>query len=156
MTSFSFDLNGVPEYTRRLRAIRDRASNERSMFQALADRFKDSERSIFASQGASLGRAWTPLSPAYAAAKDREYPGQPILQRTGRLKRSLTETPRIRFRGNTMEIGTDIDYSEWNNDGVPSNNLPARPHVGLTFGHRQAWVNDVREYLVNGRPLRRF
>ncbi len=155
-SSFTFDLNGIEAYNARLRRIRDRASNERTMFRGLIARFKNSERRIFDSEGQALGSRWRPLSPEYAAAKSRDYPGTPILVRTGRLRSSLTERPTVRFRGNTMEIGTNVPYSEWNQRGVPQNGLPARRHVGLTIGDRSAWVNDVRQYIINGRPLKEF
>lgn len=153
-SSFTFDLNGVAEYSARLRRIRDRASNERTMFRGLVARFKNSERRIFQTQGAALGSPWRPLSPEYAQAKQRDYPGQPILVRTGRLRESLTERPTVRFRGNTMEIGTNVPYSQYHQRGMGNN--PLRRHVGLTFGDRTAWTNDVREYIVNGRPLKEF
>lgn len=153
-SSFTFDLNGIEEYSASLRRIRDRASNERSMFRGLVARFKDSEKKIFASQGQALGRRWRALSPEYAQAKARQYPGAPILVRTGRLRASLTEKPIVRFRGNTMEVGTNVPYSEYHQRGMGNN--PVRRHVGLTIGDRSAWVRDVREYIVNARPMKEY
>ena len=153
-SSFEFNLNGVEGYSARLRRIRDRASNNPSMFRALAARFKDSERKIFASEGQALGRRWAPLSPDYAAQKARSYPGQPILVRTGRLRDSLTKTPTLRFRGNTMEIGTNVPYSQYHQNGEGRN--PRRKHVGLTIGDQRAWREDVRRYITEGRPLKEY
>ncbi len=147
-------MSGIAEYNARLRRIRDRASNERTMFRGLIARFKNSERRIFDSEGQALGARWRPLSPEYAAAKSRDYPGTPILVRTGRLRSSLTERPTVRFRGNTMEIGTNVPYSQYHQRGMGHN--PVRRHVGLTIGDRSAWANDVREYIVNGRPMKEF
>jgi phage gpG-like protein len=150
-SKFEFNLNGVPEYSARLRRIRDRASNERTMFRGLIERFKNSERKIFQSEGQALGARWRPLSPEYAAAKDRSYPGQPILVRTGRLRASLVDTPSVRFRGNTMEIGTNVPYSQYHQNGEGRN--PRRKHVGLTIGDASAWRRDVARYIVDGRPM---
>lgn len=153
-SSFRFDLNGIEEYSVRLRRIRDRASNGQTMFRGLVARFKNSEAAIFRSEGQALGRRWAPLSPAYAQAKQRDYPGQPILVRTGRLRDSLVNKPTIRFRGNTMEIGTNVPYSQYHQNGEGNN--PRRKHVGLTIGDASAWRNDVARYIVDGKPLKEY
>jgi phage gpG-like protein len=150
-TGFDFDLDGVPGFDRKLVALAARANNQRTIFAELVRIFKRSEARIFATQGAAIQRPWAPLSARYAAQKARRYPGKPILEATGKLRRSLVDHPTVRLRGNTLSIGSNDPKSAWHQRGVPSNNLPARPHVGVTFGDRVAWRKYAARYIAEGR-----
>ena len=78
----------------------------------------------FASEGASeLGTRWQPLSPAYAAWKQANYPGRPMLVRTGEMRsaavdarRALTITPRRL----TYTVDSDYAIHHHRGEGVPS------------------------------------
>lgn len=68
----------------------------------------------FTSQGQYSGEAWKPLSPSYAAWKEKHYPGMGILRRQDRLFKSLTEPGRehiLRVYPDSVEYGTRVPYS---------------------------------------------
>lgn len=102
-------------------------------FEAMAEHQKTIWRKQFGSEGSYLGpRQWTPLKPAYAAWKQRHYPGKPILQLTGRLFNSLTQRPFAveRITKDSMTIGTDVPYAKYHQLGGPPF-LPKRPIIGV-------------------------
>ncbi len=54
-------------------------------------KFRPNERKLFSTQGASGGRRWKPLSPAYKKWKRKKRPGRKIMTFDGKLRDSLTK-----------------------------------------------------------------
>ena len=72
--------------------------------------FKD----IFEGEGStSQTPHWLPLSPGYAARKARDFPGQPIGQRTGQLYESIIDNPDISIEPDSLTIGTHTPYAQY-------------------------------------------
>lgn len=92
-------------------------------------------------------RRWPPLSPAYARWKERHFPGRRILERTGRLRRSI----RAAIEGNAIVLSTDIPYAAAHQFGVPSRGLPARPFLVLTEDDRQQLISAIANALAAER-----
>ena len=95
----------------------------------------------FTSKGKSIGMNWPPLSPAYAAWKNRHFPNRPLLVLRGHLRDSLTnESSRQmvfnRAGGRQLIIGTRIKYAKFHQYGTKK--MPARPFVKVD----QGLVND--------------
>src|SRR5262249_32662130 len=89
----------------------------------------------------ALGHTWTPLSPKYAAWKAIHFPGRPILQRTGALRRAASRPlRRATADGLTItipwsrELGQPVKV-EWHQEGTigkvgpagHTGTMPARP-----------------------------
>ena len=78
----------------------------------------------FASEGASeLGTRWQPLSPAYAAWKQANYPGRPMLVRTGEMRSAAVDARRalsITPRRLTYTVDSDYAIHHHRGEGVPS------------------------------------
>jgi len=103
-------------------------------FQTVVGIFRRHERGHFSSEGASTGALWAALSPAYAAWKERNYPGHPILVLRGRLQAALVDgrgPGAIEKIGpKRLEIGVDgaaIPYAAAHAKG--NQRLPARPPI---------------------------
>ncbi len=84
------------------------------------------------SEGGGVG-GWVPLSPRYAAWKARRYPGKRILEREGRLFRSLviandgaTVGPEgvLEMNAQAMIYGTTVPYARYHQRG---GSKPGRP-----------------------------
>lgn len=54
-------------------------------------------------------RPWQPLSPAYKARKDQEYPGRKILERTGKMRESY----RYKVVGRSLYVGNLTNYHKY-------------------------------------------
>lgn len=119
-------------------------------WEVIATSFARAERRQFRSEGGYASGGWAPLSPRYAAWKAVHYPGKPILERTGTLKKSLTERPfgiEV-LRPRSMVIGSDIDYGEHHQHG--GTRLPRRRPVELPESLRREWVKTIQRYIVTG------
>ncbi len=89
----------------------------------LTARFRADFNRAFATQGASTSEGrWKPLSPAYARAKARRFPGKTILRATERLRQSyasggenLVKAGRL-ARGYLFMIGSLVPYSGFHQD----------------------------------------
>lgn len=104
----------------------------------------------FASQGArGEGGSWAPLSPAYAAAKARRFPGRPILEASGRMKGSLTQAGHPdsfrRITRTSYERGTSVPYASAHATGT--SRMPARPPVGVTEADFDKWYTALGDYV---------
>ena len=77
---------------------------------------------------------WAPLKPAYAAWKEKFYPGRPILTRTGRLGESLNWRGTSLGRDGVWQpterdvvFGTAVPYGRYHRDGTK--HMVARPFL---------------------------
>jgi phage gpG-like protein len=141
---------GEEQIDRTLARFADNVDDARPAWEALADRFGKAEARQFRSEGAYGSGGWAPLSPRYAAWKQQHYPGRPILERTGRLKRDLTVRPfgiEVIEPG-FMVLGSALPYGEWHQAGGP--NLPRRRPVELPESERREWVRVLQRFIVTG------
>jgi len=111
----------------------------------------------FETEGGYAGSGWEPLSDKYAAWKEKHYPGKPILQLTGQLKKSFTED----FRGSNggyyqllapsfMEVGSDLKVGKYNLGllhQTGTENMPARKVVELTSREHKLYPEIIVEYI---------
>jgi len=80
-------------------------------------------------RGPNVGH-WAALSPAYEEWKGRNYPGMPILQRTGAMREALTESGAAHafrdFSTTEFNFGTSgLDYASFHQSGTAD--MPDRP-----------------------------
>lgn len=83
------------------------------------------------------GNRWPELSEAYAEAKARDFPGEPIGVRSGAMlaPAEIKGLRRIVADSATMEYGTDEATraeAAWFTEGDAGRNRPARPFYGIT------------------------
>jgi hypothetical protein len=83
-------------------------------------------REQFESEGAFAGNPWAPLAPAYEAYKAVKYPGKPILQATGALRRAASN-PSRRVAPTSLTLTIHSDYLGYHQEGT--SRMPARPLV---------------------------
>lgn len=147
---FTFAVEGEVQIDRTLARMADAAEDMRPVWEVLASRFAKLEARQFASEGAYGSGGWAALSPDYAAWKEANYPGKPILERTGALKASLTERPfgvEV-LDARAMAVGSGIDYGAFHQAG--GRNLPQRRPVEFPESERRTWVRYIQRYIVTG------
>jgi phage gpG-like protein len=121
-------------------------------------RFTAHERTLFASEGASGGPRWPALSPAYAKAKRRRFPGRKIMTRTGELRNSLTRKadPKhvaystLRPRAQ-IHVGTSDAKAAYHVGPLKNPLLPERDTLQHTAQQGAAYMVLVQAHL--GRKL---
>lgn len=96
--------------------------------------WKRHELRHFNTQGAQTGPRWRALSPKYEAWKQANFPGRPILVRTGALRDALSKGGQgsgIKKRTHSLTLGLDVStevgkYGEAHQFG---DGVPARPPI---------------------------
>lgn len=116
-----------------------------------AGAFADHEASVFDTLGASIGETWSPLSPPYAAWKQKVRPGRPTLVFDGDLRDDLTNLPlRIEeFSAQEAEVGTDRYYAKFHQYGT--RHMPARPPVGANEVLADATARLLADWITDGQ-----
>jgi phage gpG-like protein len=116
---------------------------------AINARFEEIERELFESEGSSGATGWRPLSGAYQRWKEKNYPGQPLMQLTGNLMRSLTGSfnPDAVFEMTTDTYirGTTVPYAV-------HHQLRSRPVIDLTDTQLESLTAPARE-VFKGRAI---
>jgi len=85
---------------------------------------------------------WPPLAPATLRQKPA---GLRILQRSGRLRRSIS----TRVEGSAIVASTDMPYAAAHQFGTPRRLLPARPFLVLTPEDNEAVATAAADALEN-------
>ncbi len=108
----------------------------------------------FRGQGIGPSGPWKPLSEAYRKWKEKKYPGQPILVRSGDTRDALTsrtEHSIILPTATELTFGVSLPYPIFH-QRRNNKRLPRRPIFDLTEEHKNRLVKVVqRRLLTAGR-----
>lgn len=124
----------------------------RPVWDQLEHDFIQTQLNVFSMEGAVDNRArWQPLSPMYAAWKQRVYGNLSILQLTRRMMRSLTEPNHpdmvlVKER-DAFVIGTRVPYAIFHQKGTRK--MPQRKVIELTELQKRRWVSIIHRYLYS-------
>lgn len=148
---FTFTVEGETQIDRTLTRFADNVTDAVPLWDSLANRFAMVEARQFGSEGGYGSGGWPALSPAYATWKARNYPGKPILQRTGELIESLTRRPfGVEVIEPThMALGSGVAHGAYHQAG--GGNLPRRRPVELPESERRTWVRLIQRFIVTGQ-----
>lgn len=143
-----FEVDGQTQFNRQLQGIQDDVKDFRPAFELIYAEFLETESKQFGAEGSFEGNSkWAPLSEDYETWKSRHFPGKPILELHGNLKRSLTErsAPGAVYRASDkdLEMGTSINYAIYHQRGTRK--MPARKPIELSEAQKQRWVQIMRK-----------
>lgn len=150
-------------------ALRLTATDMQAMLTPVDTKFRTLERRLFATEGASGGARWRRLSPKYAKQKRRTHPGRKVMQKTGGLRRSLTQkgadhvarytlsASRARLKVGTTNVlaayhGPLIGRLTTGSGLGPTRGrarLPVRDVMQMTPQQRRLYYKIVKDYLVD-------
>lgn len=138
---------GAENFVRGFNRFAEQVEDWRPVFNDIRADFLQGEAENFRREGTP--ERWVALSPAYAAWKAVHFPGKPILERTGRMKRSISTLTGDVDTVNKMEklraeFGTVVPYAHYHQEGAP--NLPQRKVVQLTDRRKVAWSRMIHEW----------
>ncbi len=140
MMRFSIEMIGEERFIRGFSRISSEIQDFEPAFRVILGDFRETEQRIFATEGASEGERFPPLSRAYAEWKDTHYPGQPLMWLEGDLAFSLMG----RARGTIEEInktearfGTEIPYAHRHQMGTQG--MPQRKIVQVNEKTKRRW-----------------
>lgn len=154
------NVDGIQVVDRLLRGIPERAADLTPAWPAVVMVFRGIELRAFTTEGAStdLG-AWPQLAIATQRQRQREGYGaaHPILQRSGRLMRAMTEGVGVYERMERTRLQIQLSEEEGvkyavHQRGAPSRNIPRRAMVSFTADDRHALVRPIQNYLMGRDP----
>jgi hypothetical protein len=111
--------------------------------------FLQIEEEQFNSQGARGGTPWPALSPAYAAWKEKNFPGMPLLQLTQRMFGQFAAGAglSIDIAPLYMRLTPTIDYPVYHQQGT--SHMPARRVIQLIETDKMRWMKMLHNYVYD-------
>lgn len=118
----------------------------RPAWKLISDDFYEMEANLFKSQGASGNEAWKPL----AASTLRRKKGPSILDETGALRRSLTQSGGkniLSIKKMEVRMGTRDPKAKFHFYGT--RRMPRRRPIQVTPNDTRRWVKLMQRHLVS-------
>lgn len=141
-----FDIAGDVQVSRMFQATSEAAQDLSEPFQLIGGLILQTVARQFGTEGANgLGTRWTALSEPYATWKARHYPGKPILEATGDMRRSMTSPDAVHVERDRLLYEPDDPKAIHHQRG--DGNLPARQIVALTGLERRQWDRVLLTWL---------
>jgi len=126
------------------------------ILQQVDHRFREDEKTQFASQGTSGGQKWQALSPRYKAWKKRKFPGRKIMSLTGKTRKSLTTKGGghiaqydLRPRP-SVTVGTSVKTAAYHirssNNPLYNPRMPHRDTLQMTRRQERNYFKIIADY----------
>lgn len=135
----------VEDATDLLEDVRERAADLRPVFRKAQKELQDIYVNHFTSRGS--GR-WAPLSAEYGSWKSRNFPGRPILVRSGRLFRSIERFTISEINKQSAVFGTDVPEAKFHQYGTWS--MPKREIIFEPPLFAKKLASDMSKYITEG------
>lgn len=149
MINFAIDIDGINQFDRTFNRL-SQIDDLRPLWGEVIGEFHQIEVEQFDSEGAATGQRFHPLSRVYAEYKEVAYPGKPILQASGDLRDSLTDSDAIgaivRPGPHELIVGTSVPYARFHQRGT--GRMPARPPIRLAELQRRRIQKAIQRGLV--------
>lgn len=152
---FKVDGRTFAQAKRKLRDMRERASNVQAAWNVFLDWFTDGNRQQFGTQGRRWRTPWRELKPKSLAQKRSEGYTADTLIRESILQRSVTDRPMglERLGPHDMEAGTLVRYAAHHHYGAPRARIPARPLWNVKQIQQEgAATSVIKTWIISGRP----
>lgn len=158
MINFKVQVTGDEQLAAALSGLERQLRDVRPIWPKVSSTFDDIEKRHFDSLGATgASGAWAALSEPYAKWKAANYPGEPILQLTGNLMRSLTTpfNPDTIFEmtPDTLTRGSKLPYANVHQNRKAG---PRRPPIDLTDLDKQKMLKSFRDGFGEAAAQLRF
>ena len=156
MLRLTLVIEGEVIVDRVLQGIDERAKDMSPVWPAVVRAFRGIVNRAFAMEG-SGGEPWQPLADSTRRERARLGYGaaHPILERTGRLMRSLVLGDRdsiVETSPDSLSLGTKVEYFPFHQSRLPRTRLPRRAPILLTMDQRHELVRPIRLYLTGRNP----
>lgn len=138
LVPYSITIDGETQVSRAFQLAAERAENLSEPFAFIGGLILKSVTEQFDTHGAhGLGSRWKPLSPAYKTWKDKHFPGKPILEATGQMRRSMTSPQAVHVQARRLVYEPDDPKAIYHQRG--NQHLPQRKIIALSTGDRRQW-----------------
>ena len=146
---FTLDIDGERQLSRKLHGYLGRVGNWAPFFEEVKADWIQTQRQIFAAQGAFEGQArWAPLSERYRARKARKY-GQAdsILIASGAMYHAVIE-PVTEITDQQMTLTVDSPYAVYHQSARErKSKLPRRAFASLTGRQKTRMMDALHRHI---------
>lgn len=140
-----FAVDGQMQLSRKLESVGANVQDWSSAFEQSGDMLLDIfSNDVFDTEGQAIDESWDPLSRAYAAMKEKKYPGTGILQATGKMRNSFTKL----FDSTSLVMGNAMTYFKYHQSSEPRQKLPRRVMLKLNDDMKESVVRIFQEELL--------
>lgn len=150
LLNFTFEVDGVKQIDVALGAMAAAVNDLGFLWPVIRTFLLPGFKKQFDSEGRAGSGGWARLAMAYAAWKSRRFPGKKILERTGRLRASLTKSshPDFIFKKSklSMVIGTKVPYARFHQRGTRQ--MRSRKPIELTALQKRVIPKMIHEAIV--------
>lgn len=147
---FTLQVEGEAQIDRALTRFADHVSDLRPAWPAVVQVIRSHATKQFATEGSyGPGGGWKALSPKYAKRKAKKWPGRPILEASGQMKRSLvghTTDSILNYQPLSFGYGTKRGYASYHQKGTPR--MPQRKIIDLTETDKRDVTRAIQRELV--------
>jgi phage gpG-like protein len=149
--NFKIEVEGQAAFNRGFNEVTETISDLTPIWKPVQREFHKIEREQFESEGSKgASGQWQQLSQPYEQIKLEKYGSKPILEATGRLKRSLTEENSdsiAEFGRQDAAFGTSVPYGRFHQKG--NDRLPARAVISLSDRQKERLARAMRREIVS-------
>lgn len=139
----SFTIQGEQQLSRRLRIVADGIRDFSDPFKSTAAYLMDAFQQSFDYQGRNIGVAWPPLKESTLKQKAKNYPGAPMLVRTGALKSGFMQ----QYATDHAKVWNSVNYFKYHQSNQPRSRLPRRQMMNLNENIKESIVKFFHEYI---------
>jgi phage gpG-like protein len=119
------DLVAIPL---RLQTLQSQFADMRPYWpEAIAEIYQIEKEQFWSEGNDGASGDWAPLDPAYAKRKEKKYPGAKIMERSGRLRRSLTQSgsdQTITSSPTSVTLTSEVPYGGFHQKGIGQKRRP--------------------------------
>lgn len=146
---FSIDVTGERELIASFDKIEKGITDFRkeAVWVRVRQEFNRIEKEHFGAEGNGKSGKWASLSSPYREIKAKKW-GTPILQRTKRLYKSLTQKTGdsvVEEKDLELTLGTSVPYGGYHQKGTKK--MPARPPIDMTEEQAKRLVEPIKKHL---------
>lgn len=136
---FEIDVSGIDDIRAKLDKLKRGLMDWNQTLAVIGKAFQDYYSSVpFASRGTVFGQQWEDLNPAYATWKAKNYPGRPILVRSGDLQKGFFFVSS----NNEVKLSNKVVYFKKHQFGE---GVPQRISMALNDERKKAASDIIRD-----------
>lgn len=141
----SFTIQGEKQLSRRLEIMTDGIKDFSDPFKKTAEYLVDAFKQSFDYQGSNIGVAWPPLKDSTLKQKAKNYPGAPMLVRTGAMKGAFQQS----YSTDYAKVWNSVmgDYFKYHQSNEPRSKIPRRQMMALNDNIKENIVKFFHEYI---------
>lgn len=150
MLNFQIEIENQVVFDRALSRFGENLKDFRQVWPGVTVELRRIVKEQFDGQGVGQSGKWKALSPAYKKWKDKKYPGQPILVRTGDTRAALTSNTSHTINiptAQTLTFGVALKYPIYHQRG--GKKLPQRKIFDFTEEQKVRLVKVIQRRLLN-------